>query len=123
MRSQNPPHPALEAALRLLREAHQDPAQRAVLNEVARLYHEGYPETPKGIVPLKAVYEAMSARGVRAPSAASFVASEGSSTPSGCGGSPREPTSTTPTSPGRWRPPPSPGSPRSSSSASPNPPP
>lgn len=74
MRSQNPPHPALEAALGLLRSLHQDPAKRAVLNEVARLYHEGYPGTPKGIVPLKAVYETMSTRGVRTPSPASFVA-------------------------------------------------
>ncbi|GBD41865.1 hypothetical protein HRbin39_01252 [bacterium HR39] len=73
MDRQDPPHPALEAALRLLREAHKDPAQRAVLNDIARLYHEGYPGAPEGIVPLEAVYQAMRRQGAWTPSLADFV--------------------------------------------------
>ena len=54
-----PPHPVLEAALSALRLLHEDPKERRVLQEVGRLYHEGFPGAPKGVVPLSAVYAAM----------------------------------------------------------------
>ena len=59
MGAKDPPHPALKAALEGLRALHQDPKTRRLLNEVARLYHEGFPGAPKGVVPLSAVYAAM----------------------------------------------------------------
>jgi hypothetical protein len=55
-----PPHPVLEAALAALRLLHEDPKERRVLQEVGRLYHEGFPGAPKGVVPLSAVYAFMS---------------------------------------------------------------
>jgi len=67
------PHPVLEVALGLLRLVHQDPAKRTVLNDIARLYHEGSPGAPKGIVPLVSVYQLMRQRGVRTSSVSDFI--------------------------------------------------
>jgi len=69
-----PPHPALEAALAALRLLHEDPKERRVLQEVARLYHEGFPGAPKGVVPLSAVYAFMAHEGVAPGLAADFTA-------------------------------------------------
>jgi hypothetical protein len=69
-----PPHPVLEAALRALRLLHEDPKDRRVLQEVARLYHEGLPGTPKGVVPVSAVYAFMDYAGVRDAFASDFTA-------------------------------------------------
>lgn len=68
-----PPHPVLEAALQALRLLHQEPRERKVLQEVARLYHQGFPGAPKGVVPLGAVYAAMEREGV-APAFAADLA-------------------------------------------------
>ncbi len=69
-----PPHPVLEAALRALRLLHEDPKERRVLQEVARLYHEGFPEAPEGVVPLAAVYAFMAHVGVPEAFASDFTA-------------------------------------------------
>jgi hypothetical protein len=68
-----PPHPVLEASLSTLRLLHEDPKERRVLQEVARLYHEGFPGAPKGVVPLSAVYAAMAHAGVAPAFAADFT--------------------------------------------------
>jgi len=67
------PHPVLEAALAALRLLHEDPKERRVLQEVGRLYHEGFPGAPKGVVPLAAVYAAMAHEGVAPTFAADFT--------------------------------------------------
>ncbi len=68
-----PPHPVLEAALAALRLLHEDPKKRQVLQEVGRLYHEGIPGAPKGVVPLSAVYAFMAHEGVAPGFAADFT--------------------------------------------------
>jgi hypothetical protein len=68
-----PPHPVLEAALSALRLLHEDPKERRVLQEVARLYHEGFPGAPQGVVPLSAVYAFMAHEGVPPGFAADFT--------------------------------------------------
>jgi len=68
-----PPHPVLEAALAALRLLHEDPRKRRVLQEVARLYHEGFPGAPQGVVPVSAVYAFMDYAGVRDAFAADLV--------------------------------------------------
>jgi hypothetical protein len=45
-----PPRPVLETALAALRLLHEDPGERRVLQEVGRLYHEGFPGAPKGVL-------------------------------------------------------------------------
>jgi hypothetical protein len=72
-----PPHPVLEASLSTLRLLHEDPKERRVLQEIGRLYHEGFPGAPKGVVPLGAVYAAMVHEGV-APDLASYFTTLGS---------------------------------------------
>jgi len=74
MKEKTLPHPVLEAALSALRLLHEDPRKRRVLQEVARLYHEGFPGAPKGVVPLSAVYAAMAEEGVTPALAADFTA-------------------------------------------------
>jgi hypothetical protein len=68
-----PPHPVLNAALSALRLLHEDPKERRVLQEVGRLYHEGFPGAPPGVVPLSAVYAAMAHAGVPEAFAADFA--------------------------------------------------
>jgi len=68
-----PPHPVLEATLSALRLLHEDPGERWTLQEIARLYHEGFPGAPKGVVPLAAVYAAMAHKGVAPGFAADFA--------------------------------------------------
>jgi hypothetical protein len=68
-----PPHPVLEAALSALRLLHEDPKERRVLQEVARLYHEGFPGAPQGVVPLAAIYAFMAHEGVAPGFAADFT--------------------------------------------------
>jgi len=70
---QDPPHPVLGAALSALRLLHDDPRERRVLQEVARLYHEGFPGAPEKVVPLTAVYAAMGREGVPPAFAADFA--------------------------------------------------
>ena len=73
MDRQDPPHPVLGAALSALRLLHDDPRERRVLQEVARLYHEGFPGAPEKVVPLTAVYAAMGREGVSPAFAADFA--------------------------------------------------
>jgi hypothetical protein len=68
------PHSVLEAALSALRLLHEDSKERWVLQEVARLYHEGFPGAPKGAVPLNAVYAFMDYAGVAPTFPADFTA-------------------------------------------------
>jgi hypothetical protein len=67
------PHPVLEASLSTLRLLHEDPRKRRVLQEIGRLYHEGFPGAPKGVVPLGAVYAAMLHEGVAQDLASYFT--------------------------------------------------
>jgi hypothetical protein len=67
------PHPVLEAALATLRLLHEDLKERRVLQEVGRLYHEGFPGAPKEVVPLSAVYAAMAKERVAPAFAADFA--------------------------------------------------
>ncbi len=69
-----PPHPVLEAVLSALRLLHEDPGKRRVLQEVGRLYHEGLPGVPQGVVPLGTVYAFMTHVGVPEAFASNFTA-------------------------------------------------
>jgi hypothetical protein len=47
LRWNEPPHPVLEASLHALRIFHKDSRGRRILQEIARLYHEGFPGAPQ----------------------------------------------------------------------------